>query len=471
MKKIFKIVLICFLSFAIPITIFLGINNFLERKNAVAFACPISLCGINLDGLTKLEAETKINEHLAQSKQDINLKINYKNKNWYFDNDNFIIKSNIHTVLDEMYKYNKKFATLNKFQMAEKIKKMGFEKKVALNYVFVGMEDKLNKIIDEVEEPFENAEVFFNNKTKKLDFSNEKIGIKVNKEQLYNLIYNNLQKTTNIEIDLPTEYINPEITKENLESLIIKQSSFSTSYLSSSNGRKNNIKIATSKLNGYKIEPNATFSFNEAVGKRLSENGYKEANIIKDGNFVKGVGGGVCQVSTTLYNALLLANIDITEVHKHTLPVSYVKPALDAMVSWSTADLKFKNTTKYPIFILSSCNGSTITFSIYGNTKEKNIKIKTRSEIVKEIPYEKDEIIPDTYGKYADKIMFKGEFLRVKYGKNGYEANSYLDYYENEKLIKTKKIRSCTYDPQNGILYEGVDSLPEGMTLPEQNIY
>lgn len=454
-----------------PVLIFFGINNFLEGKNSHVFLYPINLCGINLNGLTKLEAEAKINNYLARFKQDVNLKINYNNKSWCFNSEDFVIKSNIHTVLDEMYKYNQKFASANKFKMAEKIKNMGFENKVALNYVFVGMNDKLNKIIEEVETPYLDAQVFFNNQTNKLDFTSEKMGIKVNKEKLYNLIFENLKSTTNMEIDLPTEDIEPHLTEEELKQLMVKQSSFSTSYLSSSSERKNNIKIATNKLNGYKIEPNEIFSFNEAVGKRLSENGYKEANIIKDGTFVKGVGGGVCQVSTTLYNALLLANIEVTEVHKHTLPVSYVKPALDAMVSWSTADLKFKNTSNLPIFILSSCNGSNLTFSIYGNTKSKNIKIQTRSEIVKEIPYEKDEIIPDTYGKYADKIMFKGEFLRVKYGKNGYEANSYLDYYENSKLVKSKKIRSCIYEPQNGILYEGVDSLPEGMTLPEQNIY
>ena len=471
MKKFLKVFFVSLLCFVVPILAFYCINNFLESKNATAFSYQVNICGININGLTLPEAETKINNVLQQNKQNMCLELTYKNRIWKFDDNDFIVKSNVHTVLDEMYKYNNMLANRNPAKMARKIRSMGFEDKIAINYVFVGMDEKLNGIISEIEFPYKNAEVFYNSKTNKLDFVPETIGIKVNKEVLYSKIYSSLQTSTNIKVEIPAEVVSAEITEEILKNNIIKQSSFSTSYLSSSKERKNNIRIATERLNGFKIEPNETFSFNEAVGRRLSENGYKEANIIKDGSFVKGVGGGVCQVSTTLYNALLLANVQITEVHKHTLPVSYVKPALDAMVSWSTADLKFKNTTDYPIFILSSCNGSNLTFSIYGNTKDKDIKIKTRSVITKEIPYEKDEIIPDVQGKYSDKIMFKGEYVRVKYGKNGYEANSYLDYYKNGKLINTKLIRSCSYEPQNGILYEGTDTLPEGMTIPKNNIY
>lgn len=471
MKKYLKFLIITCFCFVIPIAIFYCINNFLEQKNALTFSCPINILGINLNGLTKPEAEVKLNKQLEQNKQNINLTLTYNNKTWSFNNNDFIIKSNIHTILDEMYKYNHKFAYKKPVEVANKIKKMGFENKVAINYVFVGMEEKLNTIINEIEYPYKDAEVYFDASTNKLNFTEDCTGISVDKNLLYSQIFSSIQNSNNIQIEVPITILAPKTTKNELQLKVVKQSVFSTSYLSSSKERKNNIKISTEKLNGFKIEPGQTFSFNEVVGKRLSENGYKEANIIKDGNFVKGVGGGVCQVSTTLYNALLLANIDVTEVHKHTLPVSYVKPALDAMVSWNTADLKFKNTTNYPIFILSHCNGSTLTFSIYGATKEKDVKIVTRSQIVKEIPYEKDEIIPDIQGKYANKIMFKGEFLRVKYGKNGYEANSYLDYYKNGKLIKTKLIRSCSYEPQNGILYEGVDTLPEGMTLPKDNIY
>ncbi|MBQ3047537.1 MAG: VanW family protein, partial [Clostridia bacterium] len=186
-----------------------------------------------------------------------------------------------------------------------------------------------------------------------------------------------------------------------------------------------------------------------------------EANIIVDGQFVKGVGGGVCQVSSTLYNALLLANIKPIEVHKHSLPVSYVKPGLDAMVSWNTADLKFKNTTDYPIFITSNCNGSNLTFNIYGNTKQDSFYLKTESKIIKTIPHRGDKIEPDTRGKYLDRIMYKGEYARERAPRDGYIAHVYLNTYQNGVLIKQDLIREVMYEPQLGLVYEGTKDPPE----------
>ena len=106
MKGFLKYFIIGTICFCVTILSFYLVNGYLEKKNLLVFSCPISLCGINLNGLTKLEAETKINNILQQNKQNISLKLTYKNKEWVFNNSDFIIKSNIHTVLDDMYKYN-----------------------------------------------------------------------------------------------------------------------------------------------------------------------------------------------------------------------------------------------------------------------------------------------------------------------------------------------------------------------------
>ena len=108
--------------------------------------------------------------------------------------------------------------------------------------------------------------------------------------------------------------------------------------------------MALEKFNGLVINPNEEISFNSITGPHTSENGYKSAIVIYNGEFTDGIGGGICQASTTLYNALLTSGVQINEVHKHTLPIRYVPLALDAMVSEYTADLKFVNTTDYPTF-------------------------------------------------------------------------------------------------------------------------
>ncbi|MDE6302573.1 MAG: VanW family protein, partial [Clostridia bacterium] len=118
---------------------------------------------------------------------------------------------------------------------------------------------------------------------------------------------------------------------------------FSTYYGESSPSRKHNIELASRKVDGTVLYPEDEFSFNETVGMRTKANGFEAALIIQDGTFVEGVGGGVCQVSSTIYNCALLAGLDISHVRPHSLPVSYVAPSFDAMVS-SATDFRFVNT-------------------------------------------------------------------------------------------------------------------------------
>ncbi len=466
--KKFKCVYISFLlCFAIPFVLFFVFNQFIFSNNYNTFSQGSIICGVDVSGLSKIEAEEKLNNYFENETTPINLSIKYQDKEWSFKEEDFQIKTNIHTIIDNFYKSNRKKGYFNKKKTINKANKMGFSSDIIINYAFLGIDEKIEQICSQIEYPAIDSKIEFNKKTNNLVILPSKTGVSVDKQKLYNDIISKIQTDNNITIEIETTSILPNITEDVIKKATVKQSQFSTSYANSNSDRKNNIRIATQTLNGFCINPNEEFSFNEALGKRSEDKGYKQANIIKDGAFVKGVGGGVCQVSTTLYNALLLANIDVTEVHKHSLPVSYVKPALDAMVSWDSADLKFKNTTDLPIFILTNCDGRTLTFSIYGDTKSPNLEIKTTSEITKKIPHKGDKIIQDIDGLYSDKVMFKGEFYRTKYPKDGYEANAYLEYYIDGKFSHKKQIRHSSYDQQQGIVYEGCDILPEGMSLPK----
>lgn len=128
-------------------------------------------------------------------------------------------------------------------------------------------------------------------------------------------------------------------------------SAYTTYFDCENSPRVSNIKLAGQKISGCVLPPGGSFSFNGRVGARTLKSGFKRAKIIEDGRFVYGVGGGVCQVSTTLYNAALLAGLKVTEYHPHTLAVSYVSPSRDAMVSGTYSDLKFVNTTDCPVYI------------------------------------------------------------------------------------------------------------------------
>ncbi len=454
------IILTFIFSFVLPFLSFYAINEFVLKPST--FASNTSLCGVDISNLTPEKAKEKI---LTNQKKDdtISLSIVFGDKTWTFTEKDFEVKSTIHTVLDEMQKSHRR--GLSSKRLIKKIKRMGFSDETAVTYTLTGIDEKIDKIASEIEtEPVCAKAVFSKNS---YSISPSKQGMRLNKEKLYADITSSISSNFS-QITATTCPVKPQFIEEDIMRATKLQGEFSTKYTSSSYGRKNNINLATQALNNTEILPNETFSFNDTVGRRTLDKGYKTANIIKDGTFVKGVGGGICQVSTTLYNALLLANITVDESHKHSLPVSYVKPGLDAMVSWNGADLKFKNLTTLPIYISSLSNNESINFKIYGDTNPENLILKTRSEIVRTIPAVKDRIIPDKDGKYAEKIMFKGEFIREKSSKDGYEVESFLDYYKGDELVSTRSLRHATYEPQQGIVYEGCETLPKSLTLPEK---
>ena len=215
---------------------------------------------------------------------------------------------------------------------------------------------------------------------------------------------------------------------------------FCTYYGDSAENRKSNVALACRKINGLTLYPEEEFSFNSQVGARTVANGFKTAYIIQDGDFVEGVGGGVCQVSSTLYNCALLAGLAITCVNPHSLPVSYVSPSFDAMVS-SGSDFRFVNTLSAPITIKMKADGKNIVAEIYG-VGEPNIK--RRSEILETIPFETE------YRESED--VPEGEEIIDSTGKEGLKSRGYLDYYENGKLVRSVQIRSDFYAPQKRVI-------------------
>lgn len=232
----------------------------------------------------------------------------------------------------------------------------------------------------------------------------------------------------------------PEIT------LIAK---FSTYYGDSSDGRKHNVALAAKAIDGTVILPEDEFSFNDTVGARTKARGYRSAFIIQDGTFVEGIGGGVCQVSGTLYNCALLADLTVTCVHPHSLPVSYVAPSFDAMVS-SSSDLRFANTLSAPVTIKMSADGKYLRAEIYGVSG--GFDIRRRSETLETIPKE-TEYLPDA-------SLSPGEEVVDTWGKDGLKSEGWLEYFTDGELVRTVRIRRDTYKPQKRIILRGEGVAP-----------
>lgn len=229
------------------------------------------------------------------------------------------------------------------------------------------------------------------------------------------------------------------------------RASFYTTYSNSIAERKHNIALACKYLNNCLVDVNAEFSFNRIVGERTEKRGFKSAKIIVNGEFVDGVGGGVCQVSTTLYNAVLLAGLKISEYHAHSLPVSYVEPSFDAMVNGNYFDLRFINNTDNPIIITAKADGNRVTINLYG---QKLDKVYQRESVLTEtIPAPENKQIFDEKGEFPD--LFAGQFKVLRNGKDGYKSEGYLLVKENNKLQRLK-IRSDKYNAMQGITMWGI---------------
>ena len=244
---------------------------------------------------------------------------------------------------------------------------------------------------------------------------------------------------------------------------IVLRSSFFTSYYSSSPERKHNIILASKAINNYLLDVGQEFSFNRTVGERSEKRGYKQAKIIVGGEFVDGIGGGVCQVSTTLYNAVLLAGLEITEYHPHSLSVNYVAPSFDAMVNSGWADLRFVNNTLNPIYIKSTADENRIKVEIYG--EKTNQKLIRKSVITEEIFPEEPIVKIDKDGLYPELAV--GEQKIVRYAKNGLRSEGYLIKMVDGRIVSTITIRKDKYSPVRELIMQGKDSnLTENSEIP-----
>ena len=409
--------------------------------------------------------------NLIEKKDEIDITLKNGDKQWQISGEDLSFVGNFEPTLNEVIEYGREGNIFSKKKVEKEINQNGLYVYVPFEDMYGGLESKLDTIFSDIENSHRQSEIVFNPNSETMFSLNEgNRGVLVDRDNLYKKLNEAICNGENSVIEIPVQEILPQNTLTDFINQIDLRAKFSTNYSKSSEDRKSNIKLALSKFNGMIVEPNQEISFNNTTGERTVENGYKNAKIIVGGKYVSGVGGGVCQASTTLYNALIRADIEILQVNHHTLPASYVPLSFDAMVSEGYADLRFKNNFDTPIFIKTYCDENDAFVEIYGQAFEDGREIQTRAELVKIIAHGGDDIITDTAGEYEDKVLYKGEYYRLKYPQEGYETKGYIVYLQNGEIVEEKEIRHDYYPSQNGIIVEGSAVMEEGMTLPENSV-
>lgn len=249
--------------------------------------------------------------------------------------------------------------------------------------------------------------------------------------------------------EIPLKITTPKIKTEDLGNKIFKQtlSKYTTIYDAGNRSRSTNIAIAARTLNGKIILPGETFSYNKTLGDRTKEKGYQLGGAYVGGKVVSAYGGGICQVSTTLYNAVLYANLGIVERYNHSYAVSYVPAGRDATVSYGGKDFKFKNTRKYPVKINASAKNGVINISLVGIKEEKEYDIEIRSSVLSTTPYS------TVYQNNSSLAEGKQKVIQV--GHTGLKSKAYKIVKYNGKIISNTLLSADTYQPMNRIIEKG----------------
>ncbi|MBO5479228.1 MAG: VanW family protein [Clostridia bacterium] len=390
----------------------------------------------------KIKQEIEINEEeLDKAISDIEVKIPNAvvQSSYYIENEQLIItrgKEGFQLKKDEL-----------KNTLIQAIKEQIQGKDV--KEIQLPVEDKkpeeinIEKIYQEIYKEAQNAH--YDEENKKLYKEENGIDFAISREEAQNIV-----KEEKEEYSIPLKIVKPEIKVADLAgenffpTLLAK---FTTRYDESAENRANNIKLSSEKINGTILMPNEIFSYNKIVGERTIKAGYKEASVYMGGKIVPGIGGGICQVSSTLYNAALLANLEITERRNHYFITSYVSQSRDATVSYGSIDFKFKNTRNYPIKVECISRNGICQVFIYGMEEEVEYEVEIQDKVTEVIPYTTKTIKTDE--------LAKGENLTVQKGVNGYKSEAYRILKQNGQVISKTLLSKDSYNPLQEVIKEG----------------
>lgn len=347
---------------------------------------------INLSKKTKEEAKYIIENNYKV----IPIIIKYNEKEWSITPESINLYFNINEAVEMAYNYTRtEDFKCNIKRKLELQSKDNYKITLQANYNESKLSEEIHKICIDMDVPAKEASIIIKD-TSEMITSDSKKGREVDVVKLKELIYEAINKKQLTKIDLPVKIIIPQITSQDVKSINTVLGQYSTSF-SDSSARGNNIYVAGKSSSEIILMPGEVYSFNKSTGARTWSKGYKTAKVIVGGKFVDGEGGGVCQVSTTIFNAALLSGMEIQEVHNHTFPSKYASRGRDAAVSYGYSDLKFKNPYSHPVYIKNIVNNGAITSKIYGCSEDRE-KLYVRTEE----KYEKEKINVKTYRIYLD---------------------------------------------------------------------
>ncbi|MEH6941418.1 VanW family protein [Bacillus sp. JJ722] len=355
--------------------------SFTVKKYDKAFFPNVKIENHDLSSKTKQEAIKDL-ARITDKYNQINLTVHVKDKIYQKQLKDIGVQYDLDKTIAKAYQYGKNKKLLKQFSL--------ITKEDGKNYPLTYTVDEklLNQWINSIEQEMKtkptNASITINNGN--VNITKEKKGFEIDQKQVQHDLFEALQKNNkkDIAVTASIKEIDAPITKEKLEPVQKKIGTFTTSYSANAYNRNTNIRLATETINSYLLMPGESFSFNDYVGNTTADKGYKAAGSFLNGKVVDSLGGGVCQVSTTLYNAIIKAGITPDVRYNHSMQVGYVPIGHDAAIAYPYKDLKFTNHYDSPIYIEGTVGSSSVTFTIYAANEAKpaNTSYQLSSSIV-----------------------------------------------------------------------------------------
>ncbi len=410
--------------------------------------------GISVGGLTIEEAKsvltgTSTNEQIAVEPYAITVAIG--DKTWQIDQNNVPAVRNLGNVLERAYAIGRtnsvEIQATVQTPFRQRVNQLLDLRTNGINLTtdITYDTDAVRRVVDEItayitREPVNAQILSFDYKTRQFTFSDDQPGIELDGDLLYSRILEALNAgkpgavvTTNLTLTPAA------VTKSDLSSRFSMIAAYTTTTTSESN-RNTNIRLACEAINGTALMPGEVFSFNAATGQRTTDKGYRSAGAIAAGQSIEEVGGGICQVSSTLFNAVARADLEIVERSPHAWPSTYVNRGEDATVNWPNLDFKFRNNTQAPIFVITYYSDRKMSAEIWGLALKDGVTIELESKTIRtiepslEVRYEQNPQLP--FGTSQTKVK----------ARTGYVVETYKVWYLNGQEMKRELLHTSTYN-------------------------
>ena len=434
-----------------------GANTFYEG---------VSVDGLKLNGYTMEEAKEKLEILNTERIASMTVKLSYAGREWTISPEQMGVTLDIDEKLEQAWALGREGNIFSRQKQIKQLKKEGAELTTVLSYDLDMVRSRLAEVKEGVDVPAVDATVTFDpSKEEKFKITQESNGRSVDLDTLLGQVKTQLDNGYTTPIEIKPDVVAPTLLAENLEQATKRISRTTTELGHSSDARIHNIKTALAFFNGMVVQPGQEISFNQVTGPRGLEQGYQNAGVIQDDEVIDGPGGGVCQVSTTLYQAVVKANLEIIRSNKHSLPVSYVDAGTDAAVAYDYKDLIFKNNTDYPIFIEGRVSGSTVVVSIYGYPLEEGTSIEIVTDVYEKVQPPETKVILDTAGEF---VTYTDETKVKKKAREGIKVKSFRVVKVNGEEVSRELLRDDYYKEVQGEVYQGVTPR-EGANIPAED--